>query len=280
MTIPCEVPAEIYVITGASSGIGRELALQLAGAGRELWLIGRDASRLQEVAEKVEKAGAVAKPCNLDLSDIDVCATWLEENLSLGVEVKEVYLAAAISMFGELKDTYSEDWESIYRINLLSPIQWSRHFYEGMVSRKRGRIVLISSLAAYSGYPTATAYATMKAGLLGLYRSLVHEGSGHGVSFHIACPGYVRTGIYRAATFRKTSYEDTLRQIDELGFGMIEPDEAARNILRAIRAGAKEHTFPFYATAMKWISPRFPFVVDMIHRRMMKRFRATRQSPK
>ena len=263
------------VVTGASSGIGREIAIQLAAPGGEIWLIGRDVERLNEVAELVQSKGATPHVVSLDLQDLDGSGRYLNENFPVGTVVDEVYLAAAVTQFGEVCDTLPEDWDQIYQTTLMSPVQWAHHFYSGMVSRRAGRIVLISSLAAYTGYPSAVAYATMKAGLLGLFRSLLYEGESHGVSFHIASPGYVDTRIYERALYRKTSFERTMQQIKSLGLPVISAEDSARRILKGVKRGKTEFAVPGYASLMKWIAPRMPFLVDLLHARVIQRFRQT-----
>jgi len=264
---------ETHVITGASSGIGLELAIQLAAPGREIWLIGRCEKRLAEAAAEVERRGASVVWRSMDLADTAAAAVFLEREFPPEKPIHSIYLAAAVSLFGEVKDTQLQDWRELYQTNLLSAIQWTHYFYARMVQAKGGRIILVASLASYAGYPTATAYATMKAGLLGLYRSLWYEGRAHGVFVHISAPGYVKTGIYQHARFRKTSYEETMKQIDSMGFGMIEPDTAAKHILSSLKRNRHESAFPGYASLMKWTAPRMPWIVSIVHRRMLKNFR-------
>lgn len=266
----------VIVVTGASSGIGRELALQLAAPGVELWLVGRDPQRLDEVAAAVAAKGAAPQIARLDLADIENCARFLEERFPPGKRIDELYLAAAITLFGEVKDTYVEDWQLAYQTNLLSPVQWTLHFYRGMVAAGGGRIVILSSLAGHAGYPTATGYATMKAGLLGLHRSLVHEGRFHKVDIHLASPGYVDTEIYKRAIYRNTSYDRVMAQIRSLGFKVLSAQETARRILVKVRKGKPRSAMPFYSALFGWLAPRCPFVIDLIHARILKSFR---QSP-
>ncbi|MEO7098077.1 MAG: SDR family oxidoreductase [Luteolibacter sp.] len=265
--------AQIFVVTGASSGIGREIAIQLAAPQRVIWLIGRDQGRLEEAAAAVRAKGAVPEIARMDLTDLDSADRFLRETFPAGVRVDSVYLAAAVTLFGEVQNTLPEDWDKIYRTNLLSPVQWCRHFYANMVGEKSGNIILVSSLAAYAGYPTATAYASMKAGLLGLYRSLWHEAKSHGVSIYIASPGYVDTGIYKSAVFRNTTYEKTMNLINGLGFRILSAEETARKILVSVNRGESEFALPAYASVMKWVAPRMPFLIDIVHARMVKCFR-------
>ncbi len=261
------------VVTGASSGIGRELALQLAAPGRAIWLIGRDSDRLEEVAGLVRKTGAEAIPVLLDLTDFEACGRFLQDELGGGSRVDELYLAAAVSIFGEVRDLRLEDWEKIYRTDLLSYAQWVREIYGGMVVRREGLIVLISSLAAYTGYPTSVPYAAMKAGLGGLCSSLYPEAKRYGVRFHLANPGFVDTGIYRRAIYRGTTYEATMERIHSTGFRMISPEEAARRILVAIAKKRRFSTFPMYAVLLKWVASRMPVMLRPIHRSIVRKFR-------
>jgi short-subunit dehydrogenase len=265
--------SQTFVVTGASSGIGREIAIQLSSPQRTIWLIGRDRDRLEEVAAVVRSKGAIAETALIDLSDLAVADRFLDTTFPAGVKVDTVYLAAAVTLFGEFQDTLPEDWDRIYRTNLLSPVQWGRHFYANMVERKHGNIVFISSLAAYAGYPSAVAYATMKAGLLGLFRSLWHEGKSHGVSIFLASPGYVDTGIYKSAVFRNTTYEKTMNLIKGLGFRILSASEAAHGIVRSVTRGESEFALPAYASVMKWVSPRLPFVIDIVHAKMVRSYR-------
>ncbi len=268
--------AQTIVVTGASSGIGRELAIALAAPDRQIWLVGRDAARLAEVAGECRSKGADARPVPMDLADTDACARFLETGFPPEVKVDFLYLVAAVTTFGEVQNSLPEDWDRIYRINLLSPIQWTRHFYANMVGRGGGGIILVGSLAGYSGYPMATAYATMKAGLVGLYRSLSHEGKSHNISIHLASPGYVDTNIYKSAVFRGTNYEEVRAQISSLGFGAISARDSAQRIIRAVERGKREFAFPRYASLLKWTAPRLPFLIDRLHLKILRSFRKSK----
>lgn len=264
---------ERIVITGASSGIGRDLAIQMAAAGKELWLVGRDSKRLNEVALAVESKGATANQVILDLNDLEACERFLGGRLVAAGRVDCLYFVAGISIFGEVKDLPPEDWGRVYKTDLLAAAQWTAEIYKSMVANGCGRIVLVSSLAGYAGYPTSVPYAAMKAGMLGLYRTLSHEGRPYGVTVHIASPGYVETGIFKSAIYRGSSLEKTMRLIKSLGFGLISSAEAASAILRRVKRGSTEFAFPWYASLMAWTAQRFPIVTRPIHAIILKRFR-------
>lgn len=260
------------IVTGASSGIGYELALQLAAQGRRIHLVARSKDKLEALATRIRGAGAEAVVLPLDLSDIDASAVVLEQ-LCKEIQIDEIYLAAAVSIFGEVKDILPEDWDLIYRTDLLSCAQWAHAAYAQMAARKSGRIVMVASLAAYAGYPTSVPYAAMKAGLLGLYKTLYYESKPLGVKVHLASPGYVDTPIFETAIYRGSTPQALRRQIEEAGFGMISAEETARRILKGVANGKAQIVFPGYARMLAWLAPRFPAILKPIHRKMVKRFK-------
>ncbi|MFD2256689.1 SDR family NAD(P)-dependent oxidoreductase [Luteolibacter algae] len=258
------------VVTGASSGIGREIAIMLAQPGVCLWIFGRGPERLKATGDLAREKGAEVQTVILDFSHIDELTEILNVNFPEDLPIDSVYLAAGMTSFGEFQYLKSEDLELLYKVNLLSPIQMCHHFYRHMIARKSGEIVLVSSLSAFTGYPTASFYATTKAGLLGLYKSLVYEGKCHGVSVVHVAVGYVNSSIYKNAIYRNTTYERTMKSIKKLGFAILEPREAAQKIVRGVERGKTNFATPAYATLMKWIAPRVPRLVNLVHRRMLK----------
>lgn len=261
------------VITGASSGIGRALALQLAAPGRTLWLVARRGTLLEEVAARAREAGADARPVELDVADSAAAAGFLAGELDGGRVVDEAYLAAAVSVFGEVRDLRVEDWQAVYRIDLLGCVQWVHALYAGMVPRRGGRIVIVGSVAGCAGFPTSVPYAAMKAGLLGLCRSLWAEARRHGVQVQLALPGFVDTPIYRDAIYRGSTYEQNMRRIAALGFGMISAEDAAARILRQAGRGRRRFAFPWYAALLAALAPRLPWALRSLHRKLVEGFR-------
>ena len=112
----------------------------------------------------------------------------------------------------------------------------------------------------------------MKAALLGIYRSLVHEARIYQVKLHLCSPGYVDTNIYKSAVFRNTSYEKTMKMIGGLGFPVLSAENAAARIIRAASSGSSERVFPLYAAVLAWLAPRAPWLISIIHRKIIRDF--------
>lgn len=261
----------VTIVAGASSGIGRDLALQLARSGECLHLIGYDPGRVEEIAELCRQRGAQASGHTLDLKQFDRVEEWYQGLVNGGAEVNAFYHCAARSTFGEIKDHSLEDIEWVYRTNLLSVGQWMSLLYPSMARRKSGTIVLMSSLSAYSGFPMVTPYAATKQGIVGLGRSMWVEAKRDGVGLHIVCPGFVTSRIFEAGRYRQTNYDAVMESVRKLGFPFISSEKAARAILRGVRKKKKLIVFPFYARVMGLLGFRAPWIVDIFHRKTIRR---------
>lgn len=185
------------IVTGASRGIGRAIALALGGCGMRLGLLARSQERLEEVADEVEALGgrALVAECDLgDLSALEVTARRLVERLGsvdLLVNNAGVFHESAVVEQG------LDDWERVLRINLTAPMLLCRLILPLMIAAGGGRIVNIASSSAVQGYAGQAAYSASKHGLLGLARCLALEARPHNIHVHTLCPGGVDTDLIR-----------------------------------------------------------------------------------
>lgn len=258
------------IITGASSGIGRELAVQLAGEGQTLYLLGQSEDRVAEVSGLVREAGGTAHSHVCDLTEFEAIEQWYRGLCEEGVEVDAFYHCAGRNTFGEIAELSMDDLEWVYRTNLLTTAQWISMLYPDMAKRGKGTLVLLSSLSAYTGFPLATPYAATKYAMLALGRSIWPEAEEAGVSLHIACPGFVKTRLFEASRYRDCDEEGVLGSIRKLGFPMISATKAARLLLKDVRRGRKIIVFPFYAKFMSLLGLRIPWFIDIFHRRVIR----------
>jgi len=199
MTFPAH-PA--VLLTGASVGIGRELALQLAGGrggGARLALAARDAAKLEEVAALCRGRGAEAFILPGDVSVESDCRRLVELAVDRLGGLDMLLLNAGQDMWARLDELEDASiLERILRVNYLGPA-WLTRFALPQLKASRGRIVVVSSLAGLTGVPTRTGYAASKHALHGFFDSLRIELAGTGVSVTLACPDFVLSEIHRRA---------------------------------------------------------------------------------
>lgn len=221
-------------ITGASSGIGRALALGWAEQGARLILSGRDRQRLGEVAAE---AGGENLILPFEVTDHAAMASAVASALEWTGGVDVLVNNAGISQRSLAAETALQVYRDIIEIDLMAPIALTQELLPHMAARGSGKLVFISSVAGKVGVPLRTAYCAAKHGLIGYADALRAELSATGVDVHVIVPGSVATNVSRnalAATGAKRGVSD--RAIDN----GIPPDEAAAEILAGIAAGHRE----------------------------------------
>ena len=179
----------VALVTGGGRGIGRAIVEALAADG---WAVAftwaSDEAAARAVAEKT-----AARPFRLDLRDRARPATLVAEvEKELG-PVSGLVNNAAVRREGILAMTSDADWDEVLEVNLGGTFRCCRAVLPGMVYRRRGAIVSISSRSAEAGLPGQTAYAASKAGLMGLTRSLAREVGRKGIRVNVIVPGFVAT---------------------------------------------------------------------------------------
>ena len=192
-----ELQERTAIVTGASRGIGRAIALALGGCGMRLGLLARSQERLEEIADEVEALGgrALVAECDLgDLSALEVTARRLVERLG---SVDLLVNNAGVFHESAVVEQELDDWERVLRINLTAPMLLCRLILPLMIAAGGGRIVNIASNSAVQGYAGQAAYSASKHGLLGLARCLALEARPHNIHVHTLCPGGVDTDLIR-----------------------------------------------------------------------------------
>lgn len=266
------------VITGASSGIGRALALELAKPGVTICLLARRRTELEVLAKEIEALGAIPVVAPVDLTVRGQLQEFLDRQLESTPVIDEVYHCAASSSFGYVDKFSAKDWSDLYKVNILSATDVISVLYKQMAGQGHGRLVLVSSLAGCTGYPMATPYTAMKEGVIGLYRSLRHETSYYGVELHLVVPGFVDTSIYEKAMYRGCTESSTMASIAKLGFPMISSEQAAVAIRKGLEKGKATIIFPFYARILTLIAPRMPFLLGPFYRKIIASYRGANAS--
>jgi short-subunit dehydrogenase len=188
------------LITGASTGIGRALALELSGTRAQLALAARDAARLEEVATECRARGATAVVVPTDVSVEDECRRMVERTVESLGGLDALVNNAGISMiarFDELADL--SVFERLMRVNYLGCV-YPTYYALPHLKQSRGQVVAVASLAGFTGVPTRTGYAASKHAVVGFFESLRVELRGSGVSVTIVAPDFVVSEIHRRST--------------------------------------------------------------------------------
>jgi len=194
-----ELAGKTVVVTGASSGIGKAVCLELARRGARLVLAARWEDRLAEVARECEALGAEALVVPTDVSSENACRNLIERAVERYGGINALVANAGRTMWARL-DEMSEPsaCEELMRVNYLGCV-YPTFYALPHLKKTRGRIVAVSSLAGLTGVPERTGYAATKHALFGFFESLRIELEGSGVSVTLAAPDFVVTEIHRSA---------------------------------------------------------------------------------
>lgn len=186
------------LVTGASRGIGRAIAISLGGCGADLILASRSEAELQETADAVRGVGGAATAIITDMdSEAQIVALFerVREQGALDILVNN----AGVGRFGKVVDVATEDLDQIMQTNLRGPFLCCREAMKLMVLRASGYIINVSSVVGFKGYPEQSAYTASKHAIMGLTKSLAVEAQAHGIRVSAICPGGVDTELVAQA---------------------------------------------------------------------------------
>jgi short-subunit dehydrogenase len=221
----------VTIITGASRGIGRAVAIAAAEEGASVGLIARDEADLKEVLAATGGRGAIAVA---DVADPDALAAAVSA-LEAELGPTDVMVAnAGIGSYGHFADLGAEEAERIVRVNILGTVHALRAVVPGMIERRRGHIVTMGSIAGRLGSPFEAIYAATKFAGVGLTEALVVELEPYGVGVSMVNPGPVATdfGAARGHPYDRKSPKP------------VPPEDVARAVIRAVADNRHEQYVP------------------------------------
>lgn len=189
-----DLTGQVALVTGGGDGLGRAFALALARAGARVALTARRAEPLTETVEQVEQGGGRALAIPGDVTEPEAVARVVRTAESqLGPIDILVNNAGVLGPLGYDWQVAPEDWWRTFEVNVLGAFRCAREVLAGMVMRKRGRIVNISSGAGFSRLPQMGAYCATKAALTQWTKTLAEDTRAHGIAVFALHPGFVRT---------------------------------------------------------------------------------------
>jgi 3-oxoacyl-[acyl-carrier protein] reductase len=185
----------VALVTGASQGIGRACALELAKQGATVALAARNVEKLEAVAAEIKAAGGTAKSFALDVASEESIKAGAKTVLAELGTVQILVNNAGITKDGLVMRMKLADFEDVMRTNLTGSFLLIQALVPAMMKTRYGRIVNISSVSGQTGAPGQANYGASKAGMIGLTKSLAREFSSRGITVNAVAPGFIQTAM-------------------------------------------------------------------------------------
>ena len=254
----------VVIITGASRGIGRELALRLADQGAWLALGARDMEKLEEVAELCRLHGGKAITVQTDVAEQADCQNLVERTVAEYGRIDTLVNNAGISMwtlFEQVEDL--SVFEKIMRVNYLGSV-YCTHYALPYLKKTRGRLVAVSSLTGKTGVPTRSGYGASKHALVGFFDSLRIELIGTGVTVTISYPDFVATDVRKLAL---GADGEPIKQSPVQEDKIMTVETSVQYLLRAMEKRKREDVQTLRGHLGQWIKLVAPGIIDKIAQR-------------
>ncbi|KFM14446.1 dehydrogenase-reductase SDR family member 3 protein [Marine Group I thaumarchaeote SCGC AAA799-D11] len=243
------------LITGASSGIGKQSAIEFAKLDADLILVARRKEKLDELASELEKFNATVLVCQCDVSNKEqvkeMSKTVLEKFDSIDILVNN----AGFAIYGSVKDLTIDEIESQMETNYFGMMYCIKSFLPSMLEKKSGHIVNVASVAASFGLPGIASYCASKFAMLGFSEGLKHELHNTGVGITVVSPIMIRTDFFDHPSFEKMpKYSPT----------SLSSKTVAKAILKAANSSRLEIIVPSVVRSAVWLKHTFPFFINPI----------------
>ena len=246
---------KVVLITGASSGIGKESAIEFAKLGANIVLVARRKEKLEQVADELKKFNVTILTCQCDVSNKDqvkeMSKTVLEEFDSVDILVNN----AGFAIYGSVSDLTIDEIESQMETNYFGMIYCIKNFLPSMLDKKSGHIVNVASVAASFGLPGIASYCASKFAMLGFSEGLKHELKNTGVGITVVSPIMVRTNFFEHPSFEK---------MPKFSPTSLSSKTVAKAILKAANSPRLEIIVPSVVRGAVWMKNTFPYFINPI----------------
>ncbi|MFD2936585.1 SDR family NAD(P)-dependent oxidoreductase [Spirosoma flavum] len=227
----------VVIVTGAASGIGRELALQTADRGASIIAADIESRGLEETRQLVEQQRGIIQSYVLDIANKEAIQQFAGQVMPTlkGRKLILINNAGAALLSGTFDQTDLEDMEWLFTINFWGAVRLTKAFYPYFLTHNKGHIVNVSSVFGLAGFPHQSAYSPAKFALRGFTETIRCELIGTGVITTCVHPGGIKTNIAknsRVASNMTSAHLQAIEQFDQVAKTL--PQEAARQLIRAI----------------------------------------------
>jgi short-subunit dehydrogenase len=251
----------VVVLTGASSGIGRALAIQLAAQGARLSLTARDPARLAVTAAECQALGAETLTVPTNVSQEASCHQFIERTLQAYGRIDTLVNNAGITMWARFDEMQTlVPLEQIMQVNYLGSV-YCTYYALPHLKQTGGRLVAVASLSGKTGVPLRSGYAASKHAMLGFFDSLRIELEGSGVTVTVICPDFVATGSHgRAFGADGKPLGKNPLQVTQ----MMSPETCAQIVLQAAAQRQREKIIGLRGKIGLWVKLVAPGLIDRV----------------
>lgn len=263
-----ELSGKTVIVTGASSGIGRAICLELAPQKPNIVLAARDAARLDEVAAECRAKGAAVLVVQTDVALEEACRDLIARTVERFGEIDVLVANAGRTMWARLDEVKDLSlYEELMRTNYFGAV-YPTFYALPHLKRSRGRIAVVSSVAGLTGVPERTGYSASKHALFGFFESLRIELQDTGVTVTMVAPDFVVSEIHRRAIGPdgEPLGKSPLREGK-----VMTAEECARRIVRAVERRQRLVITSLRGRLGRWVRLLAPRLIDGVARRAIRR---------
>lgn len=270
-----EFAGKVVVITGAGSGIGRALALDLARRGARLAISDMDTVGLAETARQAEALGVEVKSDHLDVTQREAVLAYADEVRAHFGKINQVYNNAGIAYHGEFEKSEFKDIEKIMDVDFWGVVNGTKAFLPHLIASGDGHVVNVSSLFGLLSMPGQSAYNSAKFAVRGFTESLRQEMliAKHPVKVTCVHPGGIKTAIARNATAGPGEDLDTFAKFFDQKLARTTPEAAAETIVTGVRKGKARVLIgadaKFLDAWVRLVGPSYQRVVALVAGRVL-----------
>ena len=246
---------KIVLITGASSGIGRQTAIEFAKLGSSIILVARRKDKLEQVENELKQFNVKTLVCVCDVSKKYQVEEMSKIVLKKFHSVDILINNAGFAIYGSVRDLSISDIESQMETNYFGMVYCTKNFLPLMIEKKSGHIVNVASVAASFGLPGIASYCASKFAMLGFSEGLKHELNGTGVGITVVSPIMVKTDFFDHPSFEKMpKYSPT----------SLSAKTVAKAIVKASSSSRLEIITPSIVRIAVWLKHTFPYFINPI----------------
>ena len=246
---------KVVLITGASSGIGKQTAIEFAKLGSNIILVARRKNKLEQVENELKQFNVNTLVCACDVSKKDQVEKMSEIVLEKFNSIDILVNNAGFAIYGSVYDLSVNDIESQMETNYFGMVYCTKNFLPLMLEKKSGHIVNVASVAASFGLPGIASYCASKFAMLGFSEGLKHELNGTGVGITVVSPIMVKTDFFDHPSFEKMpKYSPT----------SLSAKTVAKAIVKASSSSRLEIITPSIVRIAVWLKHTFPYFINPI----------------